>query len=348
MAPINLSHRRTHNLLLISKLLSLRDTASPLTLLLDSLEQPATTLLKEYIRRAKLSKVHITLISFETLKQPDGVDAFISARRKTPADIIKEVSLAYQVPASVGVSKRRLIIIDAINPLLNTRKTDPGFHLPSFLGSFIAPSSPSVPKAEVSLVVTYHKDVPDIPVPNHYSPSPLSMLTYLATSVITLHSFSHILAQKAARDRSLAAPVFGLEEELDGILLGRLDKLVGTGAVEGIVLELEHRRKSGRGVLEWYLLPPASRYSPQQVKEVVTLLDDNTLYNPPMLADNSPDDEEPKSTFEMGLTERQRREREGVVLPYFDAQHGDGPGEGGRILYDMGEEDDFDEEEDEI
>jgi elongator complex protein 5 len=37
-----------------------------------------------------------------------------------------------------------------------------------------------------------------------------------------------------------------------------------------------------------------------------------------------------------------------VVLPYFDAQQGNGPGEGGRILYDMGEEDDFDEEEDEI
>jgi elongator complex protein 5 len=197
-------------------------------------------------------------------------------------------------------------------------------------------------------VVTYHQDVPALPQQNHYSPTPLSVLTYLATSIITLHSFSHILAQKAARDRSLAAPVFGLEEEQDGVLLGRLDKLAGTGAAEGIVLELEHRRKSGRGVLEWYLLPPASRYSPQHVKEVVTLLDDNVLYNPPMEPDTNPDEDEPKSTFELGLTDRQRRDREGVVLPYFDAQHGDGPGEGGRILYDMGEEDDFDEEEDEI
>lgn len=54
MAPTNLSHRQTHNLLLISKLLSLRDTASPLTLLLDSLEQPATPLIREYIRRARV------------------------------------------------------------------------------------------------------------------------------------------------------------------------------------------------------------------------------------------------------------------------------------------------------
>lgn len=197
-------------------------------------------------------------------------------------------------------------------------------------------------------MVTYHQDVPGLSPRSPYAPSPFSMLIYLATSVITLHSFSHILAQKAARDRSLAAPVFGLEEEQDGVLLGRVDKLSGTGAAEGIVLELEHRRKSGRGVLEWYLLPTASRHSSRQVKEVVTLLDDHILFNPPVAHDINPDDEEPKSTFELGLTDRQRREREGVVLPYFDAQHGDGPGEGGRILYDMGEEDDFDEEEDEI
>jgi elongator complex protein 5 len=49
------------------------------------------------------------------------------------------------------------------------------------------------------------------------------------------------------------------------------------------------------------------------------------------------------------LTEKQRRDREGVVLPYFDAQKGEwGTGEGGRILYEMDRVDDFDEEEDEI
>ncbi|CAG8088402.1 unnamed protein product [Penicillium olsonii] len=347
MAPVNLSHRRTHNLLLISKLLSLRDTASPLTLVLDSLEQPATPLLKEYIRRAKLSKVHVTLIAFETLKQPERVDAFVTTRRKSSAEIAKEVSAVYQAVASSNPSRRRLILIDSINPLLHSRRADPGFHLPSFLGSFLAPTSPSA-KVDTSLVVTYHQDVPEPPQKSPYASSPLSLLTYLATSIITLHSFSHILAQKAARDRSLAPPVFGLEEEQEGVLLGRLDKLTGTGAAEGIVIELEHRRKSGRGVLEWYLLPPASRYSPQHLKEIVTLLDDSILYNPPMERDPGAENEEPTSTFELGLTDKQRRDREGVVLPYFDAQSGNGPGEGGRILYDMGEEDDFDEEEDEI
>jgi elongator complex protein 5 len=55
MPSLSASHRRTHNLLLVSKILNLRDTASPLTLLLDSLEQSAKPLVKEYIRRAKVN-----------------------------------------------------------------------------------------------------------------------------------------------------------------------------------------------------------------------------------------------------------------------------------------------------
>ncbi|KAL1863729.1 hypothetical protein Plec18167_000825 [Paecilomyces lecythidis] len=349
MAPTNLSHRRTHNLLLISKLLSLRDTVSPLTLLLDSLEQPARPLIQEYIRRAKLSKVHITLVAFETLQRPEGVDAFISCRRKRTADIAKEVVNAYPTPAPGTTPRRRLILIDSIHPLLSARGNEPPVHLPSYLGSFVAPTTPTATPIHASLVVTYHQDIPLPPNPQPYTPSALSLLTYLATSIITLHSLSHILAQKAARDRSLAAPVFGLEEEQDGVILGRLDHVKGVDkSAEGVVLEMEHRRKSGRGVVEWYVLPPASQYHPQQAKEIVTLLDDHPLYRRPEELEDNAGEEEPGSTFELRLTERQRREREGVVLPYFDAQHGDGPGEGGRILYDMGEEDDFDEEEDEI
>ena len=241
----------------------------------------------------------------------------------------------------------RLVIFESINPLLNSKQhTDKNVDLPGFLGSFVAPSSPSSsPKAvDTSLVLIYHQDMPTAPSTQVYAPSPLPILVYLATTIIKVHSFSHILAQKASIDRSLGAPLFGLEQGQDGVLLGRLDnEKLGRG--EGIVLEMEHRRKSGRGVVEWYLLP---RVPQQQVGEVIMLLDDHPLYRP--LQEQVPvgAGEGPESTFELRLTDRQRREREGVVLPYFDAQHGDGPGEGGRILYDMGEEDDFDEEEDEI
>ena len=54
MAQSNLSHRRTHNLLLISKLLGQRDLTSPFTLILDSLESPARPLIREYVARAQV------------------------------------------------------------------------------------------------------------------------------------------------------------------------------------------------------------------------------------------------------------------------------------------------------
>ncbi|KAK2803841.1 hypothetical protein FQN50_006848 [Emmonsiellopsis sp. PD_5] len=373
MPSTNVSHRRTHNLLLISKLLGLRDSASPLTLLLDSLEQSATPLIQEYIRRAKLSKVHTIFVSFETLTRPDGVDTFITTRRKTLAEIAKEVTAASSSIQSSGgnlPSKRSLIIIDSIHPLISRKRDGGQVNLANYLSSLLAPPpppptpTPTATLPSTSLIAIYHTDIPLPPKSSPYTPSPLSLLTYLATTILTVHSLSHILAEKAARDRSLMAPVFGLAEEADGVIIGRANHSHhhqqhqhhhGNHDTSGLVIEMEHRRKSGRGVVEWYHLPPPSKIPAHQIKEVAILLDDHPLYRRREEEEGAAGEagkegweQEPESTFELGLTERQRREREGVVLPYFDAQKGEGPGEGGRILYDMGEEDDFDEEEDEI
>lgn len=162
---------------------------------------------------------------------------------------------------------------------------------------------------------------------------------------MTTHSLSHLVAQKAARQRSLAQPVFGLAEDVEGVIAG-----MGSNDRKGTVIEMEYRRKSGRGVRDWYWLPAFKTPDPDLVstkqKERVILLDDHPLYRtaPSQLEEAVGLD----TTFNLLLTEKQRRDREGVVLPYFDAQREDGVGEGGRILYDMGSEDDFDEEEDEI
>lgn len=180
-----------------------------------------------------------------------------------------------------------------------------------------------------------------------YSPHPLTLLKYLATTIFTLHSTSHVLAQRYARDRSLAEPVFGLAEDNEGAIAG-----LGRNDTRGVVLEMEHRRKSGRGVREWFFLPNPSATStngavPSKKEAAVVLLEDSPLFRRVLQDGGGEGDGAMDVTFELGLTEKQRRDREGIVLPYFDAQKGEG-GEGGRILYDMGEEDDFDEEEDEI
>lgn len=218
--------------------------------------------------------------------------------------------------------------------------------------SLLQPSQQSS-QVSISLVAVYHTDVPSHNGINPYSPSPLSLLEYLATTIITVHSLIVLIAEKEARERSLGAPSFGLAEQREGVVIGLKAKARSLKPEErGLVLQLEHRRKSGRGVLEWYFLPEKQPMkSPNSTsttfRETVSLLDDHSSFRKPQ---DSPQatDQNFSTTFELNLTERQRLERDGVVLPYFDAQKPGGSGEGGRILYDMGAEDDFDEEEDEI
>ena len=348
MAHSNLNHRRTHNLLLISKLLG--QNVSPLTLILDTLEQPARPLLSEYLRRARLSKTHSILISFETFKEPHGAGVFVSCHDKSPLQITQAVSTA--VAASPKPNSRCLILIDSL-AVLATLSTKPSnkLNLTQYLSSFLQPPRQHA-QIQLSMVAVYHTDVPIDTGSMPYSPSPLSLLSYLATTIVTVHSFPILLSAKAAQERSLAAPASGLDEEAEGIIVG-LKPLARTLKMEekGIVLELEHRRKSGRGVHEWYFLPDAAQsrsLSAQTFRETVILLDDHPRFRKQKPEEMSEEDLA-GMTFELGLTDRQRQERESVVLPYFDAQKADGGGTGGgRILYDMGVEDDFDEEEDEI
>lgn len=238
------------------------------------------------------------------------------------------------------------MIIDTLTALCAHPGTSAS--LPALLSSFFAPS--------VSLVSVYHEDVPISPLAqtSPYNPAPLTLLKYLATTIFTTHSLHHVLAKKAARERSVAEPVFGLEKGIEGLVMGK-----GGNGDDGLVLEMEYRRKSGRGVREWYFMPRSTTATTTSIatggsragvlaagkRETVILLEDHPLYKRPEEG-AMPEEESMDVTFDLGLTEKQRRDREGVVLPYFDAQKGGG--EGGRILYDMGVEDDFDEEEDEI
>jgi hypothetical protein len=61
MGPPSAQHRRTHNLLLISKLLNQRDAASPFTLVIDSLEQSAKPLIAEQIKRANVRAKQVVI-----------------------------------------------------------------------------------------------------------------------------------------------------------------------------------------------------------------------------------------------------------------------------------------------
>lgn len=133
--------------------------------------------------------------------------------------------------------------------------------------------------------------------------------------------------------------------------------MVGLGSNDprDVVVEMEYRRKSGRVVREWFFMGTAqdsvaTKEVPARASRSVILLEDHPLHSSSAGPETTTRarDEGLNTTFNLSLTAKQLKDREGVVLPYFDAQSGAGPGEGGRILYDIGVEDDFDDEEDEI
>ena len=230
------------------------------------------------------------------------------------------------------------MIFDSLNRISSTIPD-----LSSFLSAFISPRT--------SLIGIYHADIPVKPTTaSAYSPPSLVLLKYLATTILTTRSLSHALQRRQDRQRSLTERSFGLAEDTEGVIVG-----VGRNDPRGLVFSIEHRRKSGRGMREWLVLHDVSRKSLKSryerlVSGSVTLLEDHPLFQMAG-GDNlglQDQNEELESTFNLGLSERQRKDREAVVLPYLDAQKTEGVGEGGRILYDMGVEDDFDEEEDEI
>ncbi|KAF4462007.1 elongator complex 5 [Fusarium albosuccineum] len=339
MAPTSNVHARSHSLLLLQKLLNLRDGASPLTLVIDNLEQPARPLLNEFVSRAKA----IIFLSLVTLKKPQEADIFIKAAGRDLQSVRKDLLDHY--PAFNPLvdkgkpAQRAVVVIDSLNALAAAAPQS----LASFLSSIITPA--------VSIVATYHDDVPVV-LPrsfSEYEPHPFTVLCHLATAILRLSSLYQEIERQKARNRSVQEPEWGLNEDREGVLVGLGERgKERNESSNGVVIHMELRRRSGRTVSERFILmPPTATTSPAPGK--VCLLTDHPMFTAPADSGEMGDgEEEPESTFNLGLTEKQRKDREGIVLPYFDAQTDIGAGEGGRILYEMGREDDFDDEEDEI
>ncbi|KAM0523311.1 hypothetical protein ACHAPE_001806 [Trichoderma viride] len=341
MPPTTNSHGRSHSLLLLQRLLNLRDAASPLTLLLDNLEQPARPVISELMTRAKLAKTKIIFLSFSTLRKPREADVFIKATGKDLNAVGRELLSHYPAfhPAAVKdkTVQRAVVFIDSLNSLSSAATQS----LAVFLSSIITPV--------VSIVGVYHTDVPVI-LPksfNEYEPHPFALLNHLATAILTLSNLQQEIERQKARNRSVVEPEWGLKEDREGVLIGLTEKSKHEDQ-GGIVINMELRRRSGRAVDEKFILMPSSAAVTKSGLGKLCLLTDHSMFKKPEAEQGEDGEEQPESTFNLGLTEKQRKDREGIVLPYFDAQTDIGAGEGGRILYEMGREDDFDDEEDEI
>ena len=333
--PLSFTQYERHAIHLMSSLLSIRTNASPFTLVLDDLSQRSLPLVRELVMRGVSRNINVVIVTFET------TDADPAART-VPAFGRSGDAILTGLERAMCDRKESLVIIDSMYDMIYTAKA----HVVDLFNLVVE-------KYASTLVGIYHQDMLPGPKPYPYLPDALETLKFMATTIITCKSLAHVLAAKAATQRSLPEPTYGLLQGAEGIV-----QSLDANDARGIVLEVDFRRKSGRDEKETYFLRPSndSDYNAPLKglaygtlrREFVVLLETSSVYRSDEILNQvkaAADDYE--STFNLDLTEKQRAAREGVVLPYFDAQKAEG-GEGGRILYDMGEEDDFDEEEDEI
>lgn len=336
--PANLAQHQRHSLQLISRVLNTRTNTSPFTLILDDLNQRAMPLVGEMIRRGLSRNVNVVVVSFETTHFHPTVRSVPAYGNESGEQLLQNIRKA------MSEAKESLVVVDSLYELISVKNVDMGTLFNLVAGEFAS-----------TLIGVYHQDtVPDQDAHKAYAPQPLDLFKYMATTVIVCKSFAHVLAAKAARERSLPEPTHGLLQGAEGVV-----QCLNANDQRGIVIEAEFRRKSGRPESEMYFLraarrsdynaPPAGVAFGTLRQEFVTLLTQVPAYsNSEITGLINAASNEMESTFNLGLTDKQKQARDSVVLPYFDAQKGEGAGEGGRILYDMGEEDDFDEEEDEI
>ncbi|CAK7233381.1 hypothetical protein SCUCBS95973_008575 [Sporothrix curviconia] len=405
--------RSSYSVLVLQRLLSLREGVSPLTLVLDTVRESGVPLVEEMMLRAKAgsaragssksaeiaekkTKIVYAASHLTPRRRSPHVDVYVE-RRGQPLAAWQAAIMNAIVNASAG--QRTLVVVDSVCQLA---RQDP-LHAAALVSSLVAPT--------VSVVGLYHDAdyasasasssssvvAATLPGPDPLlrgKPHPFRVLCHLATAVLRVLPLHEEVARKRARDRAEEPPAFGwaagegwpygysdAARRFGGrreLLLAAAGQQQNPGTAQrGLLVSMELRRRSGRAVVEQYVVvlgAPASPGSPGSPgplgpwqKGATPCQDVTVMADHPLFAAHDPgeasydsarggkdnnnndnDDDEPTSTFNLGLTEKQRRDREGIVLPYFDAQTDIGFGEGGRILYDMGREDDFDDEEDEI
>ncbi|KAF2878584.1 Elongator subunit Iki1-domain-containing protein [Massariosphaeria phaeospora] len=345
--PLTIAQYQGHALHLLSRVLNIRLNASPFTLIVDDLSQRATPLTSEIMRRALSRNINVVVVAFEAADVDPAIHYIPAYGGITGAQLLEKIEVA------MSERQESLVVVDSLYDLVNATDIDMGV-----LFDLVATRFAS------TLVGIYHQDILADQYPeNAYAPQHLEYFQYLATTIFTCKSLAHVLAAKAASERSLAEPTFGLLQGAEGVV-----QCLDANDHRGIVFTAEFRRKSGRPESETFFLRetlisdyneplPLMRVGTLK-QEFAVLIDQVPAYANEVVislvksaADavesNQATDDLIESTFNLSITDKQKEARDGVILPYFDAQTANG-GEGGRILYDMSMEDDFDEEEDEI
>ena len=153
-----------HVILLMTKILSLRNAASPFTLVLDDLNQRSNLLIDEFVRRAHSRNINVIMLSFEAKKSKSGVN-------RIPAWSLSAAQILSQLEEAIKSHKENLVIVDSLYDLLSEKRVDM-----SALFNLVAM------KHKSTLVGVWHLDlIPAYQSYDAYSPQLLELVKYPVT-----------------------------------------------------------------------------------------------------------------------------------------------------------------------
>lgn len=291
---------------------------SPFILLTDTAAQTSATVVNEFVHQSKTTtndSINIIFVAFVGIRKPLWANHFISVDTDPQFALNKlsdQIKSAISSPNSSKPSQRSIIIIDSLNEINR-------FHLQSFIQNIM--------HSNVSILATYHRDIPDHPTEqnSHLSnyPTALNLLKFMATTILNI--------DPCLNARNAFSNLSELHTKLDTLQIPR-------GLNNNLLqIELINRRKSGRSL----------RYNFQ--------IDTNThSYNLVNGKDNTGNDIENGAslestdllqgltTFNLGTSTKQKLAKDQVDLPFLEAQKF---GAGGAIVYQYEKDDDYDEED---
>lgn len=184
----------------------------------------------------------------------------------------------------------------------------PRSQLSQFIGSIASPHA--------TIVATFHRDMVDSTLEKGLEnyPSAVDLLGFMATTVIDID----------------VLPTNGVDEEDINTELAKFNILRGVNN-KSFIVTLTNKRRSGRSLTYDFKVDPVNhQYTLIEAKK-----EENQLETPEMLQD--------LATFNLSTSEKQKKAKELVDLPFLEAQSLTTGGTA--IVYEYEKDDDYDEED---
>lgn len=331
--------------LVVERALLLKDQ-SQFIVIEDSFTQSAQNLVDEILSRAASNIVKKVFLSFETVQQPEyistedlfidclakngdtdhGLEAIlesviglVKAAKSTQKKADNELTIAETFSQSVSQDpSKTVMIIDSLNYLLSLA-------ISKYLGrlTLIHPG--------FTILATYHTSLPDFHRKEGlYYPSKVNLIRRIASSVyeVGLYHDKKTIKQLSMASHGEIDEAYFEDEHLENQFYNRF--VVPMGLNNRVYnVKLTKLKKSGKKMEFFFRIDPNGEVQLFDPHASETVVEDESLV-------------QDLSTFNLTTSDKQKRAKNEVELPFLDAQNFEN---GGAIVYQFEKDDDYDEDD---